>query len=193
MYRYAFPKCPVEGSVQPVPFGHFLSNGAVPAKCAACGLFLEGECLRAMQAIEGYQVLDHGACPVQGDTSPTKMIEENTGRVFFVPAKCAACGYLFSNSTRGFFCTYQQQIWGDFPRSLDWGHWRPGINPIGVRCGYLGCYYTVIPTMDVLSEMQKHHWLRAATMLTKLYPELDFSTAKQCLTALSNKRAGNSL
>jgi hypothetical protein len=33
--------------------------------------------------------------------------------------------YLREDSIYGFICTKNEEVWGDFRRSLDWGDWEP--------------------------------------------------------------------
>ena len=32
-------------------------------------------------------------------------------------------------------CNYQRERWGDFPRTLDWGDWRPALPNLGLMSG----------------------------------------------------------
>jgi hypothetical protein len=125
MYRRAFPRCTVEGSLEPVPFSHLGLEGAIPAKCSTCSHLFEGECRRALEATQGNLALDHGPCPVAGTTQPVRVETPFYASKVFVPEKCRACRHLELDGVRGFLCTLDADRWGDFPRELDWGSWSP--------------------------------------------------------------------
>lgn len=122
--RY-FPRCPVSGPVDPpVPYGHLVSRGAIPTKCASCSNLFEGECTRESPTA-GYMALDHGPCPVEGPTDPVFYEDRFITSKVEVPRKCATCASLKVDGIRGFICGRGPEVWGDFPRGLDWGSWAP--------------------------------------------------------------------
>jgi len=57
---------------------------------------------------------------------PQVVERENPGWTFyrrlFAPRKCTTCEYLTFNRFNQYVCTFQQEVWGDFHRALDWGH-----------------------------------------------------------------------
>lgn len=180
MYRYAFPICPVHGGTEPKPYGHLVLHGAVPEKCSTCRFLFEGSCIRAGSSVEDYQVLDHGPCPIKGDTSPVEMLGMQPARPLFVPRKCSSCEFLTSDPIRGFVCAYQKEKWGQFPRSLDWGNWEPKITPLGIEG-------KVIATVEVLSEIEQGHTGKAVIELKRLYPHLSTEAAMKCASIFSRK------
>ncbi|KXX66932.1 hypothetical protein AVL50_29710 [Flammeovirga sp. SJP92] len=46
---------------------------------------------------------------------------------------CKARKNLFLNNIRGHVCTEDQKVWGDFPKGLDWGDWKPDYPIIGLN------------------------------------------------------------
>ncbi|MDQ1817127.1 hypothetical protein RBA41_27855 [Massilia sp. CCM 9210] len=134
MYRTVIPHCTVAGPVDPVPYSHFIS-GAIPRKCDACKDMFEGGCVRAMDQVEGYLTLDHGPCPVKGPTHPVLVETEYYTSKVFVPAKCLRCLHLDLDRIRGFVCRRDSKTWGAFPRTLDWGAWRPDHPNLALQSG----------------------------------------------------------
>ena len=127
MYKYYFPSCSVKGAIEPpVPFGHMLSSGAVPNKCADCEYLFEGSCVRCPEA-KHYLHLDHGPCGVDGPTHPVHYEDQFIKAHVTVPKKCASCNFLKVDRIRDFICTKDKDRWGDFPRGLDWGDWKPDL------------------------------------------------------------------
>jgi len=132
--RY-FPRCPVDGPVEPaIPYAHLGSRGAVPYKCSSCEHLFEGECTR--EAARGYMALDHGPCPVDGPTDPVQYEDSFMISKVEVPRKCASCPSLQVDAIRGFTCKRNAETWGDFPRGLDWGAWSPTIPLLTVASRY---------------------------------------------------------
>jgi hypothetical protein len=121
MHRQAFPSCTVSGPVDPVPFEHLSSKGAIPRKCSECAHSFEGSCLRAMDSLNRYLDLDHGFCGVRGDTDPVNVDRHDFPNDLEVPRKCSTCSFLRPDSIRGVVCSKDADVWGDFHRSLDWG------------------------------------------------------------------------
>ncbi|MBR7780426.1 hypothetical protein [Undibacterium rugosum] len=135
MYRKIFPKCSVTGAVDPVPFNHMGLHGSVPRKCSKCRFQFEGGCTRAMEQVHGYLLLDHGPCPVKGETSPILYENSHIQSKVFVPKKCAACRHLGFSFHAGFSCKLDAEKWGAFPRALDWGAWAPEHPTLGLSSG----------------------------------------------------------
>lgn len=121
MYHHAFPRCTVIGSVKPVPFKGLI-NASIPEKCNSCANMFEGGCVRAVDPIQHYMALDHGPCHVTGPTHPILSESDFFKGKVTIPAKCNTCQYLHIDRVRGFFCNFEREIWGDLPRSLDWGN-----------------------------------------------------------------------
>jgi hypothetical protein len=42
-----------------------------------------------------------------------------------IPRKCASCRFLKIDSIQRVCCRKDEDKWGDFPRGLDWGAWKP--------------------------------------------------------------------
>lgn len=135
MYRTAFPKCTVTGSLQPVPFSHMGTGKAIPEKCSQCRWMFEGGCLRNSESIEGFLSLDHGSCPIQGDTRPVLFSNQFIQSKVSVPAKCTTCRDLHYDPIAGFTCHFEYEIWGWPGRTLDWGVWEPDLPNIGLVRG----------------------------------------------------------
>ena len=135
MYRRAFPKCTVAGSIDPVPFNHLGLQGAVPRKCSECKFMFEAECLRATEQIKGYLALDHGPCPIKGETKPILYENQFIKSKVFIPIKCKTCRHLGFSFFGGFTCKYEVKKWGAFPRTLDWGAWSPEHPNLGLSTG----------------------------------------------------------
>lgn len=72
-----------------------------------------------------YLNLDHGFCGVPGPTDPVGYENRWMVAKVEVPRKCSTCHFLSVDDFRGFICRKDRQIWGAFPRSLDWGSWQP--------------------------------------------------------------------
>jgi len=126
MYRKYFPKCPVDGPIEPpVAFGHLASRGAVPKKCSNCQHLFEGECIRYIEEVGHYLHLDHGPCGIDGPTDPVTYEDTFITSKVEVPRKCAKCNFLAVDWIFGFHCTKDAGKWGEFHRSLDWGAWEP--------------------------------------------------------------------
>ncbi|WP_041598522.1 hypothetical protein [Hahella chejuensis] len=126
MYRKAMPKCEVKGALDPVLFSHMGIEELIPAKCAKCEYFLEGECLRAEEQIGGYLPLDYGACRVNGSCIPVQ-IESSR---FYIPEKCVGCSFLAGETQSGYQCLQDKEIWKK-GKPLDWGEWTPDLPNIG--------------------------------------------------------------
>lgn len=128
MHKHYFPRCPVDGPIEPtVPYGHLVSRGAVPAKCAACANLFEGGCTRAIMLVGGYLHLDHGPCGINGPTDPVIYEDEFITAKVEVPRKCRRCRFLGVEAILGFVCRKDADVWGDLRRGLDWGHWEPDV------------------------------------------------------------------
>ncbi len=132
MYRKQFPSCKIIGSIEPIEFGHMLSKGMIPQKCYECELMFEGECRRNGEITGEYARLDYGKCKFEGKTNPVSIEIGKNSCEIFVPSKCKQCEYLKKTKYRGYFCTLDNDVWADFPRSLDWGDWEPDFPIIGL-------------------------------------------------------------
>lgn len=132
MYRESFPKCKIKGSFEPVKFGHMASEGSIPHKCISCSHMFEGECLRGNTSIDGFLRLDYEPCGIDGSTEPIE-IEKHQENSIFVPTKCESCSFLKKDDIRHYICSKDREIWGDFPRDLDWGNWKPDYPLIGLN------------------------------------------------------------
>ena len=95
----------------------------------------EGGCLRAVEQVKGYLALDHGPCPVKGDTKPLLHETKYMTSKVYVPTKCATCRYLGFSSSYGFVCEFEAERWGQSRRTLDWGTWSPEHPNLGLSTG----------------------------------------------------------
>jgi hypothetical protein len=150
MYRKAFPRCKIKGSLRPVPYGHFDFTGCIPKKCLKCKFNEEGDCTRALNQVSSSLALDYGPCEVDGDTSPELIAELHVPKIgvvvvpknevldvpkigkVYVPKKCLYCLYLAFDIVRNFYCNFEREKWGDFPRAVDWGNWNPSLPNVGL-------------------------------------------------------------
>ena len=180
MYRRSFPKCTIEGSLEPASFGHMVLSGSVPKKCTDCKSLFEGSCVRALEIVEDYLQLDYGSCPVQGETSPVEKIAGEYNCIYFVPIKCNKCEFLTYDDIRGFICGYQKDIWKDFPRTLDWGAWSPKFTPMSIEG-------KVTSTDYVTDLVLKGNKAAAVKELQRIYPPLTLDAAMKCVGIFSEK------
>lgn len=172
MYRKSFPKCEIKGDYKPVKFGHMVSDGAIPSKCATCSFLFEGECLRAIDQLGDYLRLDYESCKISGPTEPTEIENANDVSIF-VPKKCKNCKFLMKSDIRGYFCNSEHEVWKDFPRDLDWGDWEPDYPLVGITrynksnytCNYLG---SAIVTKDLVLLLMKNETTKALKLYRKL-------------------------
>jgi hypothetical protein len=88
-----------------------------------------------MDQVQGYLALDHGPGKVKGPTNPVLVETAYYKSTVFVPAKCEHCIHLHLDRSRGFVCNLDSKIWGDFPRTLDWGVWTPDHPNLGLKSG----------------------------------------------------------
>jgi hypothetical protein len=191
MYRKLFPKCEIEGSLEPVKYEHFASQGAVPKKCISCSNLFEGECLRAVDLIEDYLTLDYGVCKIEGETYPV-VIETKNENPICVPKKCLDCQFLLKSRTRGYTCTSEKEKWGDFSRHLDWGDWKPDYPLVGLRRdevigsknSYLG---GMIITKDLVSLLLDGKTTKAIKLYRTLNNIETIKEASEAMKTLSNK------
>jgi hypothetical protein len=110
-------------------------EGAIPKKCSGCKFMLEGECLRGADQVKGFLALDHGPCPVKGETKPILYENKYVQSKVFIPAKCGSCRHLSFSVYSGFTCTFEQEKWGAYQRELDWGAWSPEHPNLGLSSG----------------------------------------------------------
>lgn len=177
MYRRPFPACEVSGPVDPVPFGHLGLTGSVPRKCGGCQFLFEGECTRAMDQVHGYLALDHGPCPVIGDTTPTLVVTEHLRSTVSIPAKCRTCQHLEVGLQRGFTCGFERERWGFFRRGLDWGSWSPELPNVGLESGRP-------VSLAVLRAAAAGNEANTIKAFRSDFPDATFSEARQAFSEL---------
>lgn len=128
MHKKYFPKCKVEGPIEPaVPYDHMASVGAIPQKCSRCEYLFEGSCIRYLEEVGRYLNLDHGPCKVNGPTDPVYYISKHLKSKVEIPGKCHECRLLEIDRFHGLHCAENKQKWGDFLRGFDWGTWEPDV------------------------------------------------------------------
>lgn len=182
MYRRAFPRCTVGGSLAPVAFNHLGQEGAIPAKCSGCGHHFEGECRRALDAAHGFLALDHGPCPVAGPTQPVLVETAFYASKVFVPQKCRDCRHLELDHVRGFVCTHDADRWGDFPRELDWGSWSPAHPMLGLRSGRSA-------PVDFVAAVHRDAEADAIRAFRQAHPTASFQEAQAAFAELRDELA----
>lgn len=124
MHQNYFPKCEVDGPLEPrVPYSYGWT-GFIPKKCDGCSYFFEGGCRRATSETNRYHVLDYGPCEINGPTDPVEYEDAFVTAKVEVPRKCANCSFLRHDRIHGFICKNDGDKWGDH-RGLDWGNWEP--------------------------------------------------------------------
>ncbi|MDF1746507.1 MAG: hypothetical protein P1V19_22615, partial [Gimesia sp.] len=161
MYRKAFPKCEVTGSLEPVEFNHGGSTKHIPRKCYECSNLFEGECTRAMEQVQGYLSLDYGACRESGDCKPVLVEDDFIRSKVYVPAKCVRCRFLEYHANFGFRCHEDAELWGCYGKALDWGHWSPELPNIGLESGHQ-------ISMDLLQSVQEKNEVEAIKIFRSL-------------------------
>ncbi len=181
MYRKSFPKCKIEGDFEPVEFEHLMFQGAVPKKCSLCSNLFEGECLRGIELMEDYLTLDHGACKIEGLTHPVE-IEIKNGSPIYVPKKCLECQFLLKSNSRGYICISDKNVWGDFPRSLDWGDWKPDYPIAGLRIDK-----AMIVTKELIALLIDKKTVKAIKLYRALNAIDTIKEASDAIKTLSNK------
>ena len=180
MYQKQFPSCKIKGSLEPTEFGHMFSKGMIPKKCSECDLMFEGECRRNSEITGEYARLDYGKCEIEGKTEPVCIEIDSNGYETFVPAKCEHCDYLKKDKYRGYICTFEKNIWGDFPRSLDWGNWKPNFPIIG-----LGADLKLTKHLIILIENEKT--TEAIKEIKRLNNGIEFKEAIESVSLLKKK------
>jgi hypothetical protein len=126
MHLNYFPRCPIDGPIEPpTPYGHLVFHGAVPKKCSECCELFEGSCTRYMDDLGHYFELDHGSCGIPGPTEPVAYANESMGSEVEIPRKCVSCSFLKFDGVHGLVCNKDHETWGDFYRGFDWGDWEP--------------------------------------------------------------------
>jgi hypothetical protein len=172
MYKNYFPKCPVDGPIEPpVPFGHLASHGAVPNKCSKCQYLFEGECTRYIEDVGHYLELDHGYCGIPGATDPVIYEDSSIVSKVEIPRKCASCRFLELNSISGFICRKDRNKWGDFQRGLDWGTWEPDFI-------YLELPAPKLTTKALMQYAYKNDLLKFIKEYRRINPGLSIEEAK---------------
>ena len=127
MHRYYFPRCHVDGPIEPPVEFNYGYQGAIPKKCSGCEHQFEGECLRGGEQVGRYLKLDYGPCGLPGETDPVLYENEFIQSKKTIPRKCGQCVYLKYGEIRGFYCGKDSEKWGDRGRGLDWGNWQPDV------------------------------------------------------------------
>ncbi len=176
MYRTVLPRCTIFGSVEPVPYCHFLS-GAVPNKCQHCKYLFEGSCRRAVDQVQNYLSLDHGPCPINGKTNPILVETQYYKSKVFVPEKCCSCKHLELDRIRGFVCNFERERWGHFPRTLDWGAWTPEQPNIGLESGRS-------VSLEVLQAVAAKNEVHAIKAFRTSHPEVTLREARDAYSEL---------
>lgn len=179
MFRTAFPRCTVPGSVDRVPYGHFMW-GAIPQKCRSCDHLFEGGCTRAIEQVQGYLALDHGPCPIKGPTNPVLVDTPYYTSKVYVPSKCQSCRYLELDRIRGFVCNYERERWGSFPQTLDWGLWNPAHPNLGLKSG------RSVP-VEFIQAVQNQHEAQAVKAFRSAHPDTTFREARDAYAELLAK------
>jgi hypothetical protein len=180
VYQKQFPSCQIKGSLEPTEFGHMLSKGMIPKKCSECDLMFEGECLRNSEITGKYAQLDYGKCEIEGKTEPVCIEIDYNGYETFIPLKCEHCDHLKKNKYRGYICAFEKNTWGDFPRSLDWGDWKPNFPIVG-----LGENLKLTKHLIILIESKKT--AEAVKEIKRLNNGMEFKKAIESVSQLKNK------
>lgn len=180
MYRKSFPKCEMQGPLDPVEWGHMGSTKSIPRKCYDCSMLFEGECLRAMDQVQGYLKLDYGPCKRTGSCEPKIIENEFFQSKVYVPEKCVRCPFLECHSIFGFTCHEDEEIWGPYGKTLDWGHWSPELPNIGLKSRKL-------VSMELISAVQSGKQVDAIKIFRELNPGTNIKEGKEAYNELSNK------
>lgn len=195
MYRNSFPKCEVLGEWEPVEFGHMASHGAVPKKCSSCSNLFEGECMRRLDDVDSLLRLDYDSCGKTGSSQPIEIevINENS---IFVPEKCLHCEFLGKSDIHGHFCKSENDKWGDFPRDLDWGDWKPDYSLIGHRRYKEGTFSKedlgpAIITRELILLLMKNEKTKAVVLYRKLNQVEYIKEAAEVINILLDKLKKN--
>lgn len=175
MYRQAFPRCTVIGSVKPVPYFHFIET-TIPEKCSRCENLFEGCCVRAIDQVQNYLPLDYGPCPVKGSAHPVQIEASPSTSKFFVPAKCTTCQYFQYDETHGIICKFYSKI-GASLGSLDWTGWEPDYPNIG-----LSNQRVVSPEMMLAVATEKE--VSAIKIFRQEYPGVSIREARDAYAEL---------
>jgi len=126
MYNKSFPKCKINGSLNPINYNYFFS-GKIPEKCSTCKFFYHGGCLRNFNETEEYLHLDYGPCPISGDTEPKLIDNQYISSKVYIPKKCLDCPDLSYSYLKNLYCNNESDTWGFFNRNFDWGRWKPNL------------------------------------------------------------------
>ncbi|MFZ6723724.1 hypothetical protein [Undibacterium sp. Ji49W] len=105
---------------------------------------------------------------------------DTSNHILFVPEKCQTCTNLTRDSIRGYICSENISTWRGFPRSLDWGDWRPTHLPMGIQ-------QKIIATDEVLNEISANRKARAVALLKNLYINLSTAAAIQCVDIFAER------
>jgi len=113
MTEFYEKECPIDGSQEPVSWGHLGIEAKVPEKCRACEFFFEGKCKQIRNRLVR---LDYGFCGVEG----SKELVEDSRAKRKIPKKCSECQFLKEHDVLGLVCSKDEEIWGEMPRGLDY-------------------------------------------------------------------------
>ncbi|QDT24460.1 hypothetical protein [Gimesia chilikensis] len=180
MYRKVFPRCEVEGSLEPVAFSHFGSTDHIPRKCTECENMFEGECVRAMDQVEDYLSLDYGPCRKSGLCNPVLFEDQYIKSKVYVPEKCRDCFNLKYHAVFGFRCHEDDQIWGRYGKTLDWGHWSPDLPNIGLES-------RKEVSMELLQAVKDEQEVAAIRIYQELHPGTTIREARDAYEELKEK------
>lgn len=171
MYRNQFPKCPVEGPIEPpVPFGHLGLRGAVPQKCITCCNLFEGDCTRYMDEVGHYMELDHGDCGISGPTDP--IIYDAWGDSGTeIPRKCVSCKFLKTGNLYGPYCSKDEDKWGHLRREFDWGTWEPDFISISLPMDK-------VTTRELVRQARDNNLLEFVKEYRRVNPKISIQEAR---------------
>lgn len=180
MYRKVFPRCEVEGSLEPVAFSHGGLDKRIPRKCDECDNLFEGECVRAIDQVENYLSLDYGPCRKPGLCNPVLVEDRFIKCKVYVPEKCSDCDFLRYHQISGFRCHEDDQIWGRYGKTLDWGHWSPNLPNIGLES-------RKEVSMELLQAVKDEQEVAAIRIYRELHPGTTIREARDAYQELKEK------
>jgi hypothetical protein len=126
-------------------------------------MLFEGSCLRATEQVQDYLNLDYGPCKKHGSCEPSKIENQFIESKVYVPEKCVRCQHLEYHSVFGFTCHEDEDIWGPYGKSLDWGHWSPDLPNLGLDSGRL-------VSMELIRAVQNQQQVEAIKIFRELNP-----------------------
>lgn len=161
------------------------STKAIPKKCFECENQFEGECLRAINQVESYLSLDYGRCKKNGNCEPTIVENQFIKSKTHVPYKCTDCSLLKYHSIFGFTCHENEEIWGPYGKTLDWGHWSPNLPNLGLKSGKL-------VSTELIEAVNTGSEVSAIKIFRKINLGSDIKEAREAFSELSSKLRNNS-